>query len=414
MLKSLFNLIFGAIMKILEVLQSSPEISCTPYVVERLTRWRPLRYDSFGPTSPYSNLEKVISLALKILIVPPLLIICSALDLILHINSIPVMYCGCSSGENDLSLKQYFLLLIAIVVRPLFAAAASLAGKSPEFICSSHIEMLAPYGHAIICDYNQLCHRVHDNTVPLPATNYEVIRKLIIKDEIDVDNKIICHKDKSPFLMAEAVRRNDLKLVRILYKIDSDLNKTNDNGEGILSYFIKNGPDEMDQKLLDYLIRKGIQLNPENCTPFSTIALVHGKFKLAKQLIKAGGVFHLKAFEQFETFINKVEIKKTIDEFIYDIQKFSDDDDDDIECEPSNPYLQYLHDASIKHELDRLINPMYCIESLQKNLAVEKKELLKLLKERIKAKGEVYLRIFDRYVNNQLPKEIWHKIAEFI
>ncbi len=456
-------------MKILETLQFSHEFSCTYCVIERLTKWRPLRYHSFGPTSPYSNLEKIISLALKILIVPPLLAICSALDLVVHITIIPWFIC-CDKGTRiDWSLKGYFLLFISIVVRPIFAAAASLAGKSPEFVSSANMAMQHQFGGPRICDYNQLHQRLYDNTnlstkeitdniLPLMENtnipsdiNCEVIRKLMIKNKSDI--KLVSLKDKNLNKIDNSLNKIDnneqnisLKLSKIdnnLNKIDSDIDDNDDQSmslksstspencpdddQGVLSFLIKNGPDEIDQEIINYLIKKEINLNPENCILFPTIAIVHGKFKLAKQLIKAGCVFHLKDFEQFETFINNTKPRykniKEIHIFVAIVMTCND-----LKCKKSqrylknyygeiasnyksNSYLKYLSNLKTNsYNLSR--NSMYFnIEFLQKKLATEKK---KLQKERIKAKGEVYLRIFDRHVDSKLPKEIWHKIAEFI
>ncbi len=338
-------------------------IGFTHLAVSGLCSCRLVRHNTFGAHSPFTIGEKVASLALKLFIVCPVVILCSLADLIIFPIFAFVGTIATPSNSNQSCCKRmikniFYVLaaLIARIVMPILMLGISLSGRSPAMISKDILNKLrddAIYHHdghllqqcfqngAGLPPLRFIGANNHGNGHPQAAAPPEIIR--IVANNINDPNEVTAYSRggydfsidgfhnfplHSPWLVDSAAK-NSIPMIDALVERNVDLNlvyepfeegaEEKDPGrwhyrsdkltltrlrDSVLTGIIKKRPTIDTFKHI--LKIEGIDLNQQGkgySTPLA-VAVMHGAFDFAEALIAAGADFYETDFDELERFLN--------------------------------------------------------------------------------------------------------------
>ncbi len=328
-------------MRIPAILQPSieppPTGSFACYAARKFSSCRLIKCNVFGRYSPYNIIEKIASLALKIFIVFPTLILCAAADLVCWIYKTITICCP----SRGFKIRTHLSNLISILALPLLGFVICIAGKSPVIINRELLnEMLGIEPDHFNGDLNaeQLDHLgqivsdgaippdhlgpMHNLTIPdligvwkgthLPHIDYGKLQAYYDLQILHVDDlydKYSPDLESIPML-TEAVRRGDVRLINFLLA-----NHANPN---LLYEAYKGRQDSIATGLMRYPIKKevfalileqiNLELQSDACSSPLADAIMQMNFDCALALVEAGAHFPEKDFDELMKFFNQFEI----------------------------------------------------------------------------------------------------------
>ncbi len=115
-------------MRIPPILQCEQH-SLTYGIAYLLSRNRWIGKNTFGPCSSFTTMEKIVSLAVKVFVVFPVLTLCAALHLIFWALKTATIICVVRDG-----LKNHLASLVFILALPILSLGISLAGQPPAIL----------------------------------------------------------------------------------------------------------------------------------------------------------------------------------------------------------------------------------------------------------------------------------------
>lgn len=307
------------------------------------SRFRLIGGETFGPHSTFNNCEKIASLALKIFVVYPVLMVGMALDLVILALAVPVflirlMTNNCTVLNSKKNLKYYCIDLIASIAFPVLGLGLCIVGKSPDILCP---RLMSYRTHAIV--HANLNHfnnhsQEHVNLINqsfnngLKLKDYEIsdcIDRItnfqdygVSEDSVKIDYKMLeliltkCNISTENFekQLKRAAKSGDLKWIQLLI---NSMKSTTSIDPNHPSFHFFNlimkllAGQTLDPKAFELILKNfPIDLNAQDkngVTPLAT-AIIMGRFECAQYLVSKGASFYETPFNQLIAFVNEFEL----------------------------------------------------------------------------------------------------------
>lgn len=275
---------------------------------------------------------RIVSLAIKILIIYPVLVVCSVLDLLIWtVKIIPAIY--------KCEIKQHFEILISIIALPILGLVVSITGKAVPFLfrisqIDKHIQELEMEGSYCTEDLNRLFSLMltkqslgakESSTVNRMSFIFHLLN-LIRQSQNNVVAADFLKRCYNPFLpgmrdktvLFQTLRLGDLELLKVVLNSGVDVNEAVDKyGLPILIRLAIGTNDSSQeprwlkqrkyQKVLNHLLKHckhhgKINIENENfATPLVTAA-VRGNTHMVKLLLRYEAEFYIEDFEHARDF----------------------------------------------------------------------------------------------------------------